>query len=57
MRVMVRLPRATDDGLVYRAINRGNNQVNVFAGDGDDEASLEPLRIAKGCDPFALSSS
>jgi hypothetical protein len=48
MGIMGRLPRATDDGLVYHAMNRGNNRVDVFAGDDDHEAFLESLRIAKG---------
>jgi putative transposase len=51
---MGRLPRATDDGLVYHAMNRGNNRADVFAGDGDHEAFLESLRVAQGRYPFAL---
>jgi putative transposase len=54
MGTMGRLPRATADGLVYHAMNRGNNGADVFAGDGDYEAFLESLRIAKGRYPFAL---
>ena len=54
MGIMGRLARATDDGLVYHAMNRGNNRTDVFAGDGDHEAFLESLRVAKGRYPFAL---
>jgi hypothetical protein len=54
---MGRLPRSTDDGLVYHAMNRGNSRADVFAGDGDHEAFLESLCIAKGRYPFALSTS
>ena len=54
MGIMGRLSRATDDGLVYHAMNRGNNRADVFAGDGDHEAFLESLRVAKGRYPFAL---
>jgi hypothetical protein len=48
MGTMGRLPRATADGLVYHAMNRGNNRADVFEGDGDHEAFLESLRVAKG---------
>jgi putative transposase len=51
---MGRLPRAIDDGLVYHAMNCGNNRAEVFADDGDHEAFLEALRVAKGRYPFAL---
>jgi putative transposase len=51
---MGRLPRAIDDGLVYHAMNRGNNRAEVFADDGDHEAFVESLRVAKGLYPFAL---
>ena len=54
MGIMGRLSRATDDGLVYHAMNRGNNRTDVFAGDGDYEAFLESLLVAKGRYPFAL---
>jgi hypothetical protein len=49
---MGRLPRATDDGLVYHAVNRGNNRAEVFADDDDPEVFLESLRTAKGRYPF-----
>jgi putative transposase len=51
---MARRPRLTDDGLVYHAINRGNNRAEVFTDDGDHEAFLESLRAAKDRYPFAL---
>src|SRR5262249_60393570 len=51
---MGRLPRAIDDGLVYHALNRGNNRAEVFADDGDHEAFLESLRVAKERYPFEL---
>jgi len=51
---MARRPRLTDDGLVYHAINRGNNRAEVFTDDGDHEAFLESLRVAKDRYPFAL---
>ena len=51
---MGRLSRVTDEGLVYHAMNRGNNRADVFAGDGDHEAFLESLGVAKGRYPFAL---
>jgi hypothetical protein len=57
MGIMGRLPGATDDSLVYHAMNRGNNRADVFAGEGDHEAFLESLRVAKGRYPFALSTS
>ena len=34
LRAMGRLPRAIDDGLVYHALNRGNNRADVFGDDG-----------------------
>jgi hypothetical protein len=34
---MGRLPRAVD-GLIYHALNRGNNRDDVFTDDGDREA-------------------
>jgi putative transposase len=54
MGIMGRLPRATDDGLVYHAMNRGNNRADIFADDADHEAFLDSLRIAKDRYPFAL---
>lgn len=40
---MGRLPRTIADGLVYHALNRGNNLGDVFVDDGDHEAFLEAL--------------
>src|SRR5271157_4186077 len=54
MGIMGRLSGATDDGLVYHAMNRGNNGADVFADDGDHAAFLESLRVAKDRYPFAL---
>ena len=44
---------ATDDGLIYHAMNRGNNRADVFDDDGDREAFLESLRVAMTRYPFA----
>jgi REP element-mobilizing transposase RayT len=44
---MARSPRLTEDGLVYHAINRGNNRADVFTDDGDREAFLESLHVAR----------
>jgi putative transposase len=54
MGIMGRLPRATDEALVYHASNCGNDRADVFAGGGDHEAFLESLRVAKGRYPFRL---
>jgi len=43
-----------DEALVYHAINRGNNRADVFDDDGDREAFLESLRVARARYPFAL---
>jgi putative transposase len=51
---MGRLPRAIDDGLIYHALNRGNNRADVFADDGDYEAFLESLRSTRARYPFRL---
>ena len=51
---MGRLPRAIDDGLVYHAMNRGNNRDDVFAGTGDHDAFLEALAKARSRYPFRL---
>jgi len=51
---MGRLPRAIDDGLVYHALNRGNNGAVVFADDDDHVAFLEALALAKDRYPFRL---
>jgi putative transposase len=51
---MGRLPRAIDDGLVYHALNRGNNRASVFADDDDHLAFLQALAGAKQRYPFRL---
>ena len=51
---MGRLPRAIDDGLVYHALNRGNNSAVVFKDDDDHVAFLEALALAKQRYPFEL---
>ncbi len=54
---MPRLPRPQadpDGGLVFHAINRGNNRQDVFADDGDRRAFLDALARAKGRYPFRL---
>jgi putative transposase len=51
---MGRLPRAIDDGLVYHAVNRGNNRADVFADDADRIAFLESLARTKARYPFRL---
>lgn len=51
---MGRLPRAIDDGLVYHALNRGNNRGEVFNDDGDREAFLEALDRTRSRYPLKL---
>jgi putative transposase len=51
---MGRLPRAIDDGLVYHALNRGNNRAAVFADDDDHLAFLQALVATKERYPFRL---
>jgi putative transposase len=51
---MGRLPRAIDEGLIYHALNRGNNRADVFIGDGDREAFLEALKQTQVRYPFKL---
>jgi putative transposase len=51
---MGRLPRAVDDGLVYHALNRGNNRGCVFVDDADHLAFLEALKKTKDRYPFRL---
>ena len=46
--------RPVADGLVYDAINRGNNRVRVFADDGDFRAFLRALAQTQVRYPFAL---
>lgn len=51
---MGRLPRIIDDGLVYHAINRGNNRADVFADDSDYLAFIEAIARTKERYPFQL---
>jgi putative transposase len=51
---MGRLPRAIEDGLVYHALNRGNNRAAVFANDDDHVAFLQALAATKERHPFRL---
>ncbi|MGC8640525.1 MAG: transposase, partial [Isosphaeraceae bacterium] len=51
---MGRLPRAVDEGLVYHAVNRGNNRAAVFVDEGDHRAFLEALAQTQGRYPFKL---
>ena len=51
---MGRMPRPVGDGLLYHALNRGNNRARVFGDDGDYRAFLRAL--AQTCQryPFRL---
>jgi putative transposase len=51
---MGRLPRAIDDGLVYHALNRGNNRADVFTDDDDRRAFLQALAQTRDRYPFKL---
>jgi putative transposase len=51
---MGRLPRAIDDGLVYHALNRGNNRADVFAEESDYVAFLQALGQTQCRFPFKL---
>src|SRR5262249_946395 len=51
---MGRLPRTIDGGLVYHALNRGNNRADVFTDDADRVAFLEALARTKERYPFRL---
>jgi putative transposase len=51
---MGRPPRPTDDGLVYHAINRGNNRDAVFTDDEDRRAFLRSLGQTQLRYPFRL---
>jgi putative transposase len=51
---MGRLPRAIDEGLVYHALNRGNNRSDVLADDADRDAFLVALARTKARYPFRL---
>ena len=51
---MGRLSRPIEDGLVYHALNRGNNRADVFAGPEDQEAFLQSLAKTQQRYPFRL---
>jgi putative transposase len=51
---MARLPRPIDEGLIYHALNRGNNRADVFTEDGDREAFLRALAQTQARYPFKL---
>jgi putative transposase len=51
---MGRLPRPSEEGLVYHALNRGNNRADVFADPEDHEAFLTALSKTQQKYPFRL---
>jgi REP-associated tyrosine transposase len=51
---MGRLARPIEDGLVYHALNRGNNGAPVFCDDSDFRAFLEALGQSQTRYPFRL---
>src|SRR6201987_931560 len=51
---MGRLPRPVEEGLVYHALNRGNNRAEVFTGPEDHEAFLSALARTQLRYPFRL---
>jgi putative transposase len=51
---MGRLPRAVDEGLIYHALNRGNNRADVFVEDSDHLAFLQALGQTQSRYPFKL---
>jgi putative transposase len=51
---MGRPPRPIENGLVYHALNRGNNCADVFADEEDRSAFLESLAKTKDRYPFQL---
>lgn len=51
---MPRLPRLIDDGLVYHAINGGNNRQDVFRRDADFEQFLDAMQQTRERYPFDL---
>jgi putative transposase len=51
---MPRLPRPIDDGLIYHAINRGNNRHDVFGDERDFAAFLAALAQTQKHYPFRL---
>src|SRR5271157_2911553 len=51
---MGRLPRTIDDGLIYHALNRGNNGVSVFTANRDREGFLEAMGLTQARYPFKM---
>jgi putative transposase len=51
---MGRLPRPVDDGLIYHALNRGNNRADIFTDDADHGAFRETLARTQVRYPFRL---
>jgi hypothetical protein len=51
---MGRLPGAIDDGLVYHALNRGNNRADVYGDDADRLAFPDALAKSRERHPFQL---
>jgi putative transposase len=51
---MGRQPRLVADGLVYHALNRGNNRARVFCHDADFQQFLDALAQTKERYPFRL---
>jgi len=51
---MGRLARPIEEGLVYHALNRGNNRAPVFSDASDFRAFLEALGQTQGRYPFRL---
>lgn len=51
---MGRRPRPIADGLIYHALNRGNNRAPVFAEDADFRQFLGALEQTKEHYPFRL---
>src|SRR6516165_3928110 len=51
---MGRFPRALGEGLVYHALNRGNNRADVFAEESDYVAFLQALGQTQSRFPFKL---
>ena len=54
---MARQPRLVADGLVYHALNCGNNRETVFADAHDFQAFLDALGQTKKHYPFRLSAA
>ena len=55
--IMARQPRLLADGLVYHALNRGNNRDVVFSGADDFKAVVDALAQTREGYPFRLFCS